>query len=147
MTEPYVLASSDAIIVLARDVGEGTFRVTAWTRGKEEKVDRAGARVCAQHAAGQWSRMDRRPSTFVGIPPPWTQAWKLCAAVVPELNEVGLRAQGGFLVIGEPKQRVESERARAKRVKERKRAGQKVENVEETKTDQGPTGLGGMRWS
>ena len=57
--EPYVLASSDTVIVLARDVGEGTFRVTAWIRGKEEKVDRAGACVCAQHAAGQWCATGR----------------------------------------------------------------------------------------
>lgn len=146
--EPYVLASSDAVIVLAQDLGLGTSHVTAWTRGEEEKVARAGALVCAQHAAGQWSRVDRRPPfPEVGIAPAWTEAWKLCEELVPELIELGLRTRGDYLVLGDPRQRLEAARARVNRAKARKRAGQKEESVEDAAKDQGATGLGGMRWS
>lgn len=145
--EPYVLASSDAVIVLARDIGRGTFQVTAWTRGEEERIERAGALVCAQHAAGQWSQVDLRPFTGDGVPRPWAAAWTLCDELVPELSEVGMRSLGAYLVIGDPRQRLEAVRARVNRAKARKRAGQKEESVEEAEKDQGATGLGGMRWS
>lgn len=146
--EVYVLASSDTVILLARDVGNGTFRVTAWTAGgSAERIDRAGALLCAQHAAGEWSRVDLRPYTGDGIPLPWAEAWILCENLVPELTEVGLRTRGDYLVIGDAKQRVEAVRARAKRVKQRKRAGGKKKVVDDGERDQGPTGLGGSRWS
>lgn len=145
--EPYVLASSDTVILLAQDLRDGTSRVTVWTRGDEERVDRAGARVCAQHAAGQWSRVDSRPFTGDGIPLPWAEAWILGQELVPELTAIAMRSSGAYLLFGDAKQRVEAVRAQVKRARERKRAGKREENAEETKKDQGPTGLGGMRWS
>lgn len=145
--EPYILASSDTVILIAQDLGDGTSRVTVWTRGDEEWTDRAGARVCAQHADGQWSRVDLRPFIGDGIPLPWVDAWTLGYELVPELMDIAMRTSGAYLLFGDAIQRVEAVRARVKRARERKRAGQKVENVEETKTDQGPTGLGGSRWS
>lgn len=143
---PYVLASSNEVILLAQDIGTGTSQVTAWTRGDEERIERASALVCAQHAAGQWSRVDERPFAEGGVPLPWIEAWAFCEELVPELSEVGMRSLGAYLVIGDPKQRVEAVRERVRRAKARKRAGKK-EAVEDGSRDQGPLGLGGSRWS